>query len=519
MYIAKNNARSQLAGTLLIAGTTATLDAGEGALFAVTAPEWTYATFFDGAGNIEHVKVTARATDALTIVRAQDGTAAREWPVGTYIECRPIAAALADYAVAPQINGATAETTVADGDELGFVDVSASNALKKITAANVKAWLKTYFDTLYLALGGGTLTGKLIFKAGLNDIASAATVDLAAATSNTAHITGATGIGAFTMTSGQVIDLVFDGILTLTHHATANNLPGGANITTAAGDRARYWYDGTTVWCVAYQKASGAALVAPAEAPPVRQTVLSGPVDSSGLPNFGGATGSTTVTATGTLKATAAAGGDANYTGAIVNPSWTGLSTNGTMYLYLDITSAGVVSTGSTTLEPTYQWGGAYSTTNLQNTFNIQEMTMKAGDGAAANQVYRVFIGKVTVAGGVVSAITWFALMGRAQITGTTLAANTRVNASHNLGVPPATWSVSVRFTATQNNYAAGDEVPVQAVVNTSYQPITSASADASTMGYLVAAATPQVEDKSTGTVGAITLGNTVMIYRASRGW
>ena len=39
--------------------------------------------------------------------------------------------------------------------------------------------------------------------------------------------------------------------------------------------------------------------------------------------------------------------------------------------LYLDITSAGVVSTGSVTLLPTYQWGGTYSTTNNQHTYNF----------------------------------------------------------------------------------------------------------------------------------------------------
>lgn len=171
MYIAKNNARAQLAGILLIADTTANLEAGKGALFAVTAPEWTYITAFDGSGNIEHMKVTARATDALTIVRAQDGTAEREWPVGTYIECRPIAAAMADYAVAQQVNGATAETSIADADEAGFVDVSASNVLKKITWANIKATLKTYFDTLYrLATDDLTLAaGKSLVFEGTTD--------------------------------------------------------------------------------------------------------------------------------------------------------------------------------------------------------------------------------------------------------------------------------------------------------------------------------------------------------------
>lgn len=96
------------------------------------------------------------------------------------------------------------------------------------------------------------------------DIASASTVNLTTATGNGVHITGTTTITAVTLGSGMWRLVVFDDALTLTHHATNNNLPGAANITTAAGDRALYWSDGTTVYCVAYQKASGKATVAPA---------------------------------------------------------------------------------------------------------------------------------------------------------------------------------------------------------------------------------------------------------------
>lgn len=49
------------------------------------------------------------------------------------------------------INGATAATPT-DSDLMGFVDVEDSNILKKITWANIKATLKTYFDTLYAPL-------------------------------------------------------------------------------------------------------------------------------------------------------------------------------------------------------------------------------------------------------------------------------------------------------------------------------------------------------------------------------
>jgi hypothetical protein len=171
--------------------------------------------------------------------------------------------------------------------------------------------------------------------------------------------------------------------------------------------------------------------------PPVRQTVQSGPVDASGLPNFGGSTGSTTVTAAGTLVTTAANGTSGDRIGSTTNPSWTGLSTNGTMYLYLDIAADGTCTTGSTTLVPNYQFGGSYSTVSGQFTFNIQEMTGKVGNGATASQSYRVFIGEVTVAGSVVTAIVWYALQGRYRSTNLSPlnAATVVTNYNHNIGI------------------------------------------------------------------------------------
>lgn len=102
-----------------------------------------------------------------------------------------------------------------------------------------------------------TLLGAMNWVKGA-DIASAATINLTSATGNGVHVTGTTQIDAVTLGSGMWRLVIFDGILTLTHHATDNNLPGGANITTAAGDRAVYWSDGTTVYCQSYVRATGA---------------------------------------------------------------------------------------------------------------------------------------------------------------------------------------------------------------------------------------------------------------------
>ncbi len=111
--------------------------------------------------------------------------------------------------------------------------------------------------------GAVQLLGAMDWVKGAN-IASATTINLTTATGNAVHVTGTTQIDAVTLGSGMWRMVIFDGILTLAHSATNNNLPGGANITTAANDRALYWSDGTIVYCAAYNKASGKATVAPA---------------------------------------------------------------------------------------------------------------------------------------------------------------------------------------------------------------------------------------------------------------
>lgn len=53
--------------------------------------------------------------------------------------------------IAPGTHAATGKTTPVDADEIPLVDSAASNVLKKLTWANLKATAKAYFDTLYQA--------------------------------------------------------------------------------------------------------------------------------------------------------------------------------------------------------------------------------------------------------------------------------------------------------------------------------------------------------------------------------
>ena len=94
-----------------------------------------------------------------------------------------------------------------------------------------------------------------------------------------------------------------------------------------------------------------------------RQTVVSGPVTAAGLPSFLPATtGSLSITsqnltASAPLVVTAAGGpsvyGAADLVGAaIANLTWPSLAASSTNYLFVDVSAAGVLAPGSTTIAP-----------------------------------------------------------------------------------------------------------------------------------------------------------------------
>ena len=88
-YLFKNNAKSTLASGITAGQLTLSVKAGEGALFpSPTGAEYFLSTLVDASGNREIVKVTARATDTFTIVRAQEGTIARAFSADDKVELR-----------------------------------------------------------------------------------------------------------------------------------------------------------------------------------------------------------------------------------------------------------------------------------------------------------------------------------------------------------------------------------------------------------------------------------------------
>ena len=183
----KNNAYASLAAELSAAGTLATLAAGQGVRFpSPTGGDFFLATLIllDGNGAEtawEIVKCTARATDGLTIERAQEGTTARIWPVGSRIELRTTAGTLDSFtdvtqaaAAAPvqSVFGRTGSVTLQSTDVTGALGFTPLDAAQKSAANGIAplgsdskvpaAYLPSYVDDVleYANLAGFPAIGE-----------------------------------------------------------------------------------------------------------------------------------------------------------------------------------------------------------------------------------------------------------------------------------------------------------------------------------------------------------------------
>jgi len=88
-----NNGYATISAGITSTDTTITLDSGQGARFpTLGAGDFFFGTLVDTSNNIEIVKVTARSSDSMTVVRGQDNTTARGFAIGDRFELRPTAA-------------------------------------------------------------------------------------------------------------------------------------------------------------------------------------------------------------------------------------------------------------------------------------------------------------------------------------------------------------------------------------------------------------------------------------------
>jgi len=111
-----NNAYGTLSASISTSDTTITLDSGQGSRFpSLGASDYFYGTLVDTSNNIEVVKVTARSTDSMTVVRGADNTTATAFAIGDRFELRPTAAlfeAIQDEASVDGITSSAAGTAI-----------------------------------------------------------------------------------------------------------------------------------------------------------------------------------------------------------------------------------------------------------------------------------------------------------------------------------------------------------------------------------------------------------------------
>ena len=190
----------------------------------------------------------------------------------------------------------------------------------------------------------------------------------------------------------------------------------------------------------------------------VRQTVQGGPITAAGYPDFLPATDADLSLVTQNISASAPFVVCASQ-GFGLGSDRIGVSTanltftcqNGTNYLYVDVSSAGVITTGTTLTAPVYSPSLATGT----NTFNYTTMTMYS---SGTTKAWRVFVGEAIAAAGAVTSTIAYAYNGIYESANYGLDVSNSYTVNHNIGCPFVYDCVFV-CTSTDGTYAVGYEV------------------------------------------------------------
>jgi hypothetical protein len=108
-----------------------------------------------------------------------------------------------------------------------------------------------------------------------------------------------------------------------------------------------------------------------------------------------------------------------------------------TNFLWVDVGTDGVLTTGRTLLPPVYVQGSTPSTTANQSTYNITEAKGYYGNGSTAPQTYKVFVGEVQASTATITSSVAYAVNGYYD-SGLNInlpGVSTIINKAHNIGV------------------------------------------------------------------------------------
>ena len=295
------------------------------------------------------------------------------------------------------------------------------------------------------------------------------------------------------------------------------------------------------IWDGTYWQMLSPAVPASARATvPVRQTVLSCSVGSTGLPNFlahgSGTTVSTQNCTTTPLVVAFAYGSDdsgaVDYVTRISTnaANWTGLGGTTTYYLYVDRSvSTGAITYGITTNRPTYTNTSTVAAGAGFHTYLINTGFMYEGS-ATSTAIQRVFVGEATTSAGAVTGVTAYMPRGQYVSPETAFPQSTAVNdtvtLTHQLGLKPAQVRWVMRCLTGDLNYVAGDEMNVEQTmfttgVNYSWMlPITNITDLICVLPWDTRDFVPYIIDKTLyGDGQAITPGSWRLVAYAWRGW
>ncbi|MDY6979353.1 MAG: hypothetical protein SV201_05690, partial [Pseudomonadota bacterium] len=195
---------------------------------------------------------------------------------------------------------------------------------------------------------------------------------------------------------------------------------------------------------------------------PVRQTVLTGPVDSNGRADFLAAgTGLEAVTSglsTDNLIATWGDGfgtyGKIDYASRITSDlTFSSLTDNDTNYLYIDIDpSDGSITAGSTTLAPEYSYAKPAAPATGQYWYPVDHRSRgEYYDGAAWQPVYRLFLGEAVTSGGSVASVVSYVYQGRYRSDVFSVSTSSAYSKNHKIGTDSIRYSVFARESDAYN--------------------------------------------------------------------